>query len=372
MSRTLSKTNYNLVADAQKQAKELADKGRVFALFLKVHYSDVFPESDLTGDSKPKRKKSKKRAAAGDEAPAGQVEKATNTRTGLAPSWLPREILEVIMRQLGSLTIADVLEERQRGLHVAKAAEFGRLHEERDRLAFLEGPLRLKGAFPDLGEHDMGYRWHEQTSYRAFEGLLKLEMRQHLPGNGSEVHVTWKVDVDLAQVPVNEAKAYIEFPEQAISVKTDAPDMINAAKLTRARVEEMLRFRLRGVMHKSGDVDFLQVVHADNATGLRFQVKTGSSYLTGMVLDSHAGLAVGDRVRIEKPYKAYEHFARGKEGVIRGISLQTFVTYYVELGDENSEISKQVVRAHARGRGAFQNQPDHTVECQRFQLEKCD
>ena len=42
-TRTL-KAKYNLVGDAHRQARSRADKGRAFALLVRVHHRDVFAE----------------------------------------------------------------------------------------------------------------------------------------------------------------------------------------------------------------------------------------------------------------------------------------------------------------------------------------
>jgi hypothetical protein len=366
MMRTMSTANYNVYSDAQKQAKALADKGRIFALFLRVHYRDVTPEAGSAGSSTSKGKKTRKRAAASAVVVADQV---SSTRKGSAPCWLPSEILQLIMLQLGSVTLADVLEERQRGLHVVKLTDFGKLYEVRDHAAFLVGPIRVRKGFPSTGEQDDGFKWREQTSYRAFEGKLLIEVQQMIQNPPGQGYLTWNVDVDLKLVTVNESQD-IEFPVKAFSVHTNAELWKNHPLFTPACLEKMLAFRLRGVMRKSGDIDFFEADRSDDdASGLRFQAKAAASYLTGMVLDAHGGLAVGDRVRIVKPYRAYEHFAKNQEGVIRGIALQSFVLFYVELAEEDAEISKQVVRAHARGKEAYPGQADHHIRCQRFHLE---
>jgi hypothetical protein len=373
----MTSSKYSVVPDAHKQAKALAEKGRVFALFLRVHHRDVYPESPLesaaTGGSKRSRKK--RRAAASDVVPARQESSVTAAK-GPGPSWLPREILELIMRLLGPMTMYDVLAERQRALRVPKVTDFGRLHEKKAPFAFLTGPLQVRYGFPSLGEADVyvqGYSLYEPAGNRPYDGKMMLVMRHKFTETPSWMYLTFTVEVDLRRVVVHEAAGNIEIPPAAISVKTNAGEVREAAGLTLARVQEMERFALRGVMRPDGDIDFFEVANGtdDKRPSRRFQAQTWSHFVAGMVLDQHAGLAVGDRVRLVKCYKAYDHFALGQEGVIRGIALQTFVLYYVELGDESAEISQLIKRTHVRGSGVFDGQAWHHIECQRFHLEKC-
>jgi hypothetical protein len=379
----MSRATYNVVTDARRQAKESAEKGRVFALFLRVHYSDVFPEAGTVVAKKRARKKSKKDAAENDvvqkDAAQGAAQKQTQTlplaaqanptpptgvRSAAAPCWLPREILELIIGMLGKRTLAEVLREKQRGLH------FTEVGESRD-LAYHN---QVKDGFPCADDTLSLYQWHEPVNSGPFEGVMPLVVKQRYPLVEYKP-VKWTVRVDLARVSVGETGDFVEVPESAIAVSTNARDLQREAKLTDARLEEMQRFRLRATMLKDGSMIFYE--SGGNLLGKRdkyescFKTKTGSGYTTGMVLDSHAGIAVGDKVRILKAYRAYEHFAVDQEGVVRGIALQTFVLYYVELGDANSDISKRVTRAHEADRGVFPGQAWHHVECQRFMLQLC-
>jgi hypothetical protein len=368
----MTSSKYSVVPDAHKQAKALAEKGRVFALFLRVHHRDVYPESGAApvGGSKPCRKK---RRAASDVFPAKKQTSLTEA-TGPGPSWLPREILELIMSMLGPMTMYDVLAERQRALRVPKVTDFGRLHEKKAPFAFLTGPLQVRHGFPPLREADaQGYSLYEPAGNRPYDGKMMLVMRHKFTETPSWAYLTFTVQVDLRRVVVEEAAGSIEIPPAAISVKTNAGEVREAAGLTLARVQEMERFALRGLMRPDGDIDFFEVGDGidEKSPSRRFQAQTWSHFVTGMVLDQHAGLAVGDRVRIVKCYKAYDHFALGLEGVVRGIALQTFVLYYVEVGDENTEISQLIRRTHVRGCGVFEGQAWHHIECQRFHLEKC-
>jgi hypothetical protein len=106
----MTSSKYNAVTDAHKQAKALAEKGRVFSLFLRVHHRDVYPESGTApvGGSKRYRKKSR---AASDMVPV-QKQTSLTEATGPGPLWLPLEILELIMDLLGPMTLYNALTER--------------------------------------------------------------------------------------------------------------------------------------------------------------------------------------------------------------------------------------------------------------------
>jgi hypothetical protein len=224
---------------------------------------------------------------------------------------------------------------------VPKVTDFGRLHEKKAPFAFFTGPLQVRYGFPSLGEADVyvqGYSLYEPADNRPYNGKMMLVMRHKFTETPTWMYLTFTVEVDLRRVVVDEAAG-----------------------------------TLRGLMRPNGDIDFFEVGNGadDKSPSRRFQAETWSHFVAGMVLDQHAGLAVGDRLRIVKCYKAYDHFALGLEGVIRGIALQTFVLYYVEVGDENTEISQLIKRTHVRGSGVFEGQAWHHIECQRFHLEKC-
>lgn len=372
MSRTISSSTYNVVIDAHRQAKARADKGRLFALYLRVHHRDFIPEDGVACTSKRARKKrpaaEATQAAAGETAVAAggaavEVSAAVAASKGSAPCWLPREIIQIIIRLASSLTVEEVLRERQRGLHVINVKDWGYLGNQRSVLT----------GFPDIGPADNGFDWVRPEEYQSAEGVMALNVRQLLcqcPVFGRSF-LTWRVCVDMKRVPVDEAAGDIEIPESAISLTTNAADRegVGYGFVPRERVEVMQRFRLRGVLRKDTDLDFSEAGKDTNdPSRLRFSAGVQAHYLRGMQIDRHAGVAVGDRVRIIKTYKAFEHFALGLEGVVRAISLQTFVLYYVELGAPDSDVSRQVVRAHERGRDAFEGQEDHHIECQRFHL----
>ena len=81
---TLRSSGYNLVADARKQHKELVSKDHYFALCVNLHH---LPRAVSKAPSSSKGKE------------------AADTTS--APSWLPQEILTVILGLLGQTTIEE-------------------------------------------------------------------------------------------------------------------------------------------------------------------------------------------------------------------------------------------------------------------------
>jgi hypothetical protein len=204
---------------------------------------------------------------------------------------------------------------------------------------------------------------------RLVQGLLHGET----DGAAGRSVLSWTVRVDLGLVPAPE-KGEVVVPAAAISVQTNAQEVAGRAVLTGARVAEMLGFGLRGRLVDRGSTLRLEAVAKEGAAlgagdgALQFDAKLAFRYATGMHLDAHAGLRVGDRVRVVETYRAYEHFAVGLEGVVRMIRLNSFVLFFVELGAEDSAVSKRVVTANQRWRGVFPGQEHWHVPCQRFHL----
>jgi hypothetical protein len=377
MSRTLTPAKYNVAWDAHRHARELAEKGRVFALFLRVHYRDVFPESTespekteplpAAGGAVKKRRRVKKQVATHlPENGTTPVELAVvqTQREGAAPSWLPRDILELIMELLGPVTVLEVLALRQRVLYATHAINVG---------AAVFDSKPVMAGFPSIGPADRGYLWcpwngvHEQRK-------MRLQVEQQVIGdpNTTRCLLTWEVCIDLGSVIAGEENGDVVIPATAISVKTNAKDVQAQAKLTNARVEEMLRFGLTGNIKGCGKRVIFESIGPGPDGSLRFEARLDFCWKAGMELDSHAGLEVGDRVRINQPYSAYKDFATGREGVIRMIRYHSFVLYFVELDDDSAEMKGRIARAHKKWRGLFPDQVEHHIPCQRFHISECE
>jgi hypothetical protein len=224
--------------------------------------------------------------------------------------------------------------------------------------------------FPSLGLADNGYGWIRPSRSPTYTGLLLLQVQQRVTNNPllAMRDLTWTVRVDLARVPVAEGTGDIVIPATAISIKTNVRDMQAHSNLSTARVEEMLGFRLRGRITDRGAQIRFEAEGVGPDSNLQFVAKTSIKYVNGMELDSHAGIRVGDRVRIVQAYKVYEDFAIGQEGVVRMMRLNSFVMYFVELAEEGAAISERVVAANG-GRRIVHGQSSHHLVCQRFHLQ---
>ena len=356
-TRTL-KAKYNLVGDAHRQARSRADKGRAFALLVRVHHRDVFAEP---GAQKVRRARKASKASTPAAAAAEAVAAVKAEACGAAPCALPREILELIIGLLGAPSLDEVLRESQRWAFVSRVSDAQVGYQQR----------RIWRGFPRAGEDDNGYRWIQPCGAPAPERVLALEVVQAVMGKRV---LRWKVCVDLGLVPAPEAGEVV-VPAAAISIETNAQEVAGELNLSGARVEELLGFRLRGrladrgaTMRFEAEAGALGMGAGDRDRALGFDVKLAVRYVSGMHLDAHAGLRVGDRVRVVETYRAYQDFAVGLEGVVRMIRLNSFVLFFVELGEEASAVSQRVVAANLRWRGVFPGQEHWQVACQRFHL----
>ena len=335
-------THYNLLSDARKLAAERVDfsvdHARVFALYVCLHHNNLVVKKD------------------------GKSEK-----TAEAPPLLAREILEMIMSHFG-YSVFDVLEARQREVFFVNVKELGSKEKFARQLMFK--------AFPGIGAMDQGYRYHDMmdmSSYKNGRLSVFVEQRVRMDTSKKGESLLWNVFVDLNKVFLSEKRgSTIDVPETAIIVYTNVRKLKEYLKLSDARVQEMVSFRLKGEIRDAGRLIRFKSTSKGVDSDLGFDVVIGTPYVSGRQLDAHAGFAVGDRVLLEKCYKAYEAFAVGREGVIRDIRMYSFAVYFVEFGDEDESISKQVIQAHKKRPGLtlmHEGQLEHHVGCQWFHIK---
>ena len=179
MSLTL-KANYNLEVDARAQAQARADKGRAFALLLRVHHRDMVAAPGQAGAQagahRPKPVLTGRNAQEAPKAAFCTVvvsRPPTTVAKGSAPCALPQEILELIMRVLGALTLDEVLRENQRWAFVSNVTDVN---------VGGYAQHRVRGGFPSAGEDDNGYRWIRPCLAPAVERVLTLEVVQAVAG----------------------------------------------------------------------------------------------------------------------------------------------------------------------------------------------
>jgi len=341
---TLRSSGYNLVADARKQHKELVSKGQLFALYLNLHH---LPRA---GSLAPTSSKGKEAADSAS-----------------APCWLPPELLKVIVGLLGQTTLEQVLMSRQRALQVLNVWDAG------PRLMRL--PHVVLRGFPRVGDFDSGYQMGVTTDPQQVVSVLRVTVQQYSL-NKPLVWLMWRVVVDLSGVCVDAGASEfdIEVPSTAISVFTNASEknVQDRFGLTQARVDEMIAFRLRGLLMNKGKTFRFMSEGMGPDQGLAFEVDVRNVYKQGMKLDKHGGFAVGDRVRLTKTYKAYEKIAFNLEGVIRMISLHACVMYFVELAEEGAPLSRRIAEVHDKTRRLLGDQRKHHVAAQWFHLQACD
>jgi hypothetical protein len=334
-------THYNLLADAPKFAKEemKIKHGYDFAVFLNVHHM------------KPPVKK--------------QNEKGEKTAD--APPLIPWEILDIIMSHF-KCSVLDVLNARQREINFVDVKN---LHSN-EKLA----RQVLINAWPSIGERDKGYVYHDWMDMSSYKnGRLVLSVEQRVKGKDvpTGYSLIWTMVVSMDRVPVPENRvSLINIPQRAISIRTNAHNLKDHLQLSQDRIDEMARFRLRGMIVEGGKK--LRFLSSGNSVDfhLGFDVVISTPYVMGRQVEAHSGYKVGDTVRLEQCYKIYKHFAVGKVGVIRDIRMYTFAVYFVELIDTDGELAKLVVKAHHKDRGMRKEQQRHHMACQWFHLKKVE
>jgi hypothetical protein len=134
----------------------------------------------------------------------------------------------------------------------------------------------------------------------------------------------------------------------------------------------MVSFNLKGEIRDGGKRIRLMSTGTGEDAALRFDIVVGTPNVYGRQLATHSGFSVGDRVRLENCYTRYKDFALGQEGVIRDIRMFSFALYYVELADEDAEISKLVTKVHRKDRGMAEGQLRHHVSCQWWHLKTAE
>lgn len=365
MSRPKRESNhYNLMSDSLKLATERPEltvkHGRAFALYVFVHHTRLATKGKGKGKGKEKETEKERTKERQNDGETEKAEKAEKT----APPMFPPEIMEMIMANFGC-TVFDLLQERQREVQFVNVKEIDCTSK------FAHYPLRK--AFPSIGEADTGYMYYERMDMSSYQnGQLTVSVAQRVLDDPSVKgqSLIWNVILDLNKVFIPEKRtSTIDVPEKAITVSTNVRRYKEYLKLSDARVEEMAEFRLKGEIQDEGKRIRFMSTSTGQDKGLVFDVTISTPHFFGRHLDTHSGFTVGDRVRLDQCYTRYKNFARGLEGVVRDIRMFTFALYYVELGDEDADVSKLVVKAHEKSGGLSEGQLKHHVACQWYQLK---
>jgi hypothetical protein len=333
-------TKFALEYEARIAAQEQAEPGWWFALWLSVQH---VPMKGASGTS------------------------LVRPHGAKTPPDLPREVLVMIIGQQRKMTLAELLEKKQRVmialLATARVPRPG--FETPDFTNFLHDAL------PSLGAADQGYRNVKSPEYNTFEnGQLSFALQQRVdPGE----HVTFKMSVDLKQVVLREGCSVrtstvgLVIPDTAVTVETDVRQHMERLKLTPARVAEMEGFQLKAHFSWGGKYINFRAAGTGQDSGLGFQVHVNCPWMQGIRLDSHSGLQVGDRVRVREPFKMYAPFAVGQEGVLDEIRMFNYAVFYVNLADP--ALVMQVEKVHKGGRGLQEFQHPWQLASRRFQLD---
>ena len=321
---------YNLLADARKvmlEPSEHTDKGHVFTVHLMAHYHNFRGE-----DSFP-----------------------PTTHANVAPPFMNRDVMELIMTLVDTRTASEVLKARQRVMTLDEVRDLGV-----DAPDFAFGVLR--NAFPVMKpKNDPYVRLY--TRDRMWDDVLFVQFEQRNKYMFAKDRLRWSVSVDLKQIYIAERTKHLSIPDRAITVKTNVLEVRLKQNLSDALVDEMLGFRLRGTISNEG-----HKITFCSDSGLGFVMDIAIKHVWGRRLASYKGIAVGDTVRVVKTFQAYD-FAVGLKGVVQTIMVVGRVMFVVELGKIRSAISRQIVEANNH-KYFMHDQPAHCMSCQISHVEK--
>ena len=312
--------HYAILHDARNVVKQRSEKGRAFALYMGVHHLGV-----------------------------------TVTR---APPLVAPEIMQVIMALVGSMTLAELLEEKQRFVEVKLVKD---LQSREHWMPGLSAAVLL--GFPSVGPTDVGYLYRNNPNMSSFcDGQMSVSVEQRVKKDASEPmqSVIWTIGVDLRQVCLEEGAKELLIPATALTVETNVDKHAGHLQLTQARVEKMLAFKPTARITDNGK----KIRFEDGP--LAFEVLVKWPVVVGRTLNAHMGFKVGDRVRLTTSFNRYENFALGQEGVIRDIRKFHFALYFVELADES--LAARTVEAHMKAAVLIHGQVIHHVTCRHSHL----
>jgi hypothetical protein len=311
--------------DARNVVKERIEKGRAFALYVGVNHL------------------------------GGVVTRAL--------PFVAEEIMQTILSLVGSVTLAELLEKRQRFVEVERVKDLqSRQLDERGMwMSGLSAAVLL--GFPSVGATDVGYLYRTNPNMSSFcDGQMSVSVEQRVKKDASEPmqSVIWTIGVDLRQVCLKEGAKELLIPATAVTVTTNVDKHAGHLQLTRARVEEMLAFKPTGRITDNGN----KMRFEDGA--LAFEVLVKWPVVVGRTLNAHMGFKVGDLVRLTTSFNRYQSFAVGQQGVIRDIRKFHFALYFVELADES--LAGRTVNAHKKAGGPIPGQVPHHVTCRHSHL----
>ena len=268
----------------------------------------------------------------------------------------------MIIAVQGSVTMAELLEHKQRTMVVWRVRDVVPIPGEH---YFHGANVPVRKGFPSVGAADVGYEQPFAGDVNTFkDGRLSVGVKQRVePGK----HVKWTVHVDLRQVILREKGEDLVIPATAVTVETNVREHMDLLNLAPARVAEMEMFKLTARFELGGKYIRFDAVGAGQDGALGFELGINCPWLYGKSLDGHAGLKVGDRVRITDPFAMYKPFAVGQEGVIREIRMFKYAVYYVEVVD--TAIRAMVKSVHKNGKALLEGRVEGWCACRRFQID---
>ena len=325
-----SSTKFYFEYEARKAAREEGMALRWFVHLLLVHY-------------KPSKQ------------PAPFSEKT--------PPNLPEELLMLLYKYQRRLTLAALLERKERFMKVLSVRD---LDSHRDGIPDFTD--KILHAFPRISETDAGYQHNMTPETNQYEdGKLSVTVTQRVePGK----FVTWTMGVDLKQVILDCETVQcdqIKIPAKAVTVRTNVGEHMELLKLKPGRVAELEGFKM--LARFGGGGAYIRFVPADpeqdGPVGLNIGV--GGYWIDGKSLREHDGIKVGDEVQLKETTKMYGQFAVRKLGRVVAIRMYRFAVFFVDLADP--ALVKQVESVHRGGRGMYDFQLPQHLASRRFQLE---
>jgi hypothetical protein len=284
------------------------------------------------------------------------------------PPALISEILEMIVEIIKTTTsVSDVLKNRQMKMPVVLVHDL-ELQQENAVTGVLRTP------FPSYDDKHTGYyaiQGHTQFEPTENDEVLTLKFKS--ASGAPDGGLKWTVTIDLRKIVVSQTTKTFPIPETAITIQTNARELQTQLKLSDKMVNELLAFRLHGTMAYHG----CQIILSQFLPGesehkkkrkfglaeLGLIMYTKIMYKNLRFLTSYSNFTVGDRVMITESYKPYA-FAKKMYGKIKSIIRSKHLTFIVEMGDVDSDISKRITQVHRTKKRPLQpHQPAHCLAC---------
>jgi len=284
-------------------------------------------------------------------------------------------VMKIVALVYDGTTLADFLRCMMRSMVVTSVEDLWSTMAAGPPAWFYTGQT-VRFGFPSFGVTDRGYEvgekcWPYQKSEYKDETLqLTFSQRVSDDADGNARHVTWTLYVALDQVFLVDVKHEQVIPATAVKLETNVASHAGHLGLTPVQVAQMLSYKLRATVTHSWSRIRFEAVGTDKDARLGFVWDVKAEWLANRQVRLWADIAVGMRVRVDKPASKYAVAATGQVGTVVEIRwLKIVPTYYVQLEDaERTKMVELVNGSKKYSNEMTVGQLAGQVSCRRFQI----